>query len=102
MEITVIATPQTPRKVMTPEELAEGRNTVIVLLGRDITLLIEGCTVTYPAGEHQAPAVIANILFEQGAERVGPDGCFIKRESAAKPVQMRYANPFGGSIRYTI
>jgi hypothetical protein len=102
MEIKVLATPPTPLKVVTPEELAEGRNTVIVFLERPITLEIEGCIATYPVGQSAAPCVIANILFAQGAaERVGPDGCFIKRD-VPKPAQTKYPSPFGGTMRWSI
>jgi hypothetical protein len=102
MEIKVVEAPPTPLRQMTPAEVAEGRNTVSVWLERPITLQIDESTlVTYSPGEHQAPCEIANALFAQGAERVGPDGCFIKRD-VPKPTQTRVPNPFGGVMRFPI
>jgi hypothetical protein len=102
MEIRVIETPPSPLKVMTPEELAEGRNTVSVWLAKSITLQIENAVVTYPAGEHQAPCVIANILFAQGAEIVRADGSFLQRDSPKPAAKTRFPSPFSGSMRFPI
>jgi hypothetical protein len=101
MQIKVVAAPPAPLKVVTPEELAEGRSTVTVRLPRAITLEIEGCIVTFPEGDSEAVCPIANALFAQGAEIVGADGSFIKRD-VAKPVQMRYPSPFSGTKRWKI
>jgi hypothetical protein len=102
MDIRVVEAPPTPLKVVTPEELCEGRPTVTVVLERPITLQVETCIVTYSIGEHRAPCVIANILFAQGGEIVGADGCFIKRESP-KPAPMRYVGgPFEGTRRWKL
>jgi hypothetical protein len=101
MDIKVIEAPPAPLKVVTPEELAEGRPTVTVVLQRPITLQIDDCICTYAIGEHQAPAVVANILFSQGADVVGADGCFIKRDRP-KPEQMKYPSPFSGVMRWQI
>jgi hypothetical protein len=101
MEIRVVPEPPVPLRQITPEELCEGRQTVTVVLERPITLEIENCVVTYTRGEHQAPCVIANVLFEQGAERVGPDGLFVKR-AGPKPAPMRYPSPFSGIKRWEL
>jgi hypothetical protein len=102
MEIRVVEAPTTPPKRKTPAQVAKGRKTVPVFLEAAITLELDGSTlVTYSPGEHAAPCEVANALFAQGAERVGPDGSFVKRDSA-KPAHKRYPNPFGGSMRYKI
>jgi hypothetical protein len=101
MEIRVIAAPPAPLKVVTPEELAEGRPTVTVVLERPVTLQVENCICTYEIGEHQAPCVVANILFSEGADVVGADGGFIKR-NRPKPAPMRYPSPFSGVMRWKL
>jgi hypothetical protein len=101
VDIKVIEAPPGPLKVVTPEELAEGRPTVTVLLERPITLQVENCIVTYPIGGHQAPCVIANILFAQGADILRPDGTRLEREKP-KPAAVRYPDPFGGSMRWEL
>jgi hypothetical protein len=101
MEIRVVEAPPAPLKVVTPEELAEGRPTVPVVLQRPITLQIDDCICTYAIGDHQVPAIIANILFAEGGEIVGADGCFIKRDRP-KPPPPRYPDPFGGNMRWKL
>jgi hypothetical protein len=102
MEIKVVEAPPAPPKKKTPKQIAAGSTTFAVLLDKPITLLLDGSIlVTYSIGWHQAPSEIANALFAQGAERVGPDGCFIKREKE-KPAKLRYPNPFGGNMRFNI
>jgi hypothetical protein len=101
VDIKVIEAPPAPLKTISPEELCEGRQTVTVVLEHPITLEIENCVVTYSRGEHQAPCVVANILWEHGAELVGADGLFMKR-AAPKPKPMRYCDPFGGSMRWEL
>jgi hypothetical protein len=101
MEIRVVPEAPGPLRQITPEELCEGRSTVTVVLERPITLQVENCLVTYTPGEHQAPPVVANILWDHGAERVGPDGNFVKR-AAPKPKPMRYPSPFEGTRRWNI
>jgi hypothetical protein len=102
MEIKVIAEPQAPLRRITPEELAEGRRTVTVWLEKSVTLQIEGCLATYGPGEHQAPCVIANILFQQGGEIVRADGSFLQRDSPKPASQTRFPSPFSGSMRFPI
>jgi hypothetical protein len=103
MEIRVVATPPSPLKVMTPEEIAADRPTVRVWLEKSITLQIENAVVTYCPGEHQAPCVIANVLAQQnGAEIVRADGSFLNRDVPKPAAQTRYPSPFSGTKRWKI
>jgi hypothetical protein len=83
--IKVIETTAPTPKRMTPAEIVAGQNVVNVILEKPITLLLddESIIVTYEIGEHEAPAHIATILWQQGAELPGTE---IKRDSA-KPQQ---------------
>lgn len=105
MEIRIVTEPPAPPKRKTPAQIAKGRTTITVVLESSITIEIDeidGRTlVTYSPGEHRAPPEVANALFAAGAEKVGPDGLFIKRDSV-KPATMRYPSPFSGSMRYRI
>jgi hypothetical protein len=94
MDIRVIEAPQTPLRRMTPQELAEGRNVVVVHLERPITLQIENCIVTYPIGQSAAPCVIANALVAAGAELVGSQ---IPR-AAEKPTRSKFPEPTRGGV----
>lgn len=87
MDIKIVEPPPQPLRKMTPEEVAEGRQTVLVWLERPVTLQVENAVVTYPAGTSEAPCVVANALVAAGAELLGPDG--VRRPAAAKPERVK-------------
>jgi len=102
MDIRVIEATQTPLRTMTPQAVAEGRQTVIVWLPRPITLQIESVLVTFPEGNSEAVRSVANVLRELGGKIVGSSITDDPKPSGLKGMSTPTRGGLAGSIRFRI